>query len=57
MRIPGAVDIRMAKPGHEGAREVWHIEEDVDGKYIIFDRARDVTMGDWMAQEAANGWR
>ena len=57
MRMSTAPGIRMAKPGHEGAREVWHIEEDVDGKYIIFDRARDVTMGDWMAQEAANWWR
>jgi len=57
MRMSTAPGIRMAKPGHEGAREVWHVEEDVDGKYIIFDRARDVTMGDWMAQEAANWWR
>ena len=55
-RMASAPGVRMPKPGAQKGRQVWHLEEDSDGRYIVFDRSRDTSMGDWAAQRASGAW-
>ena len=55
-RMSTSPGLRMPKPGGQMGRQVWHLEEDSDGRYIIFDRSRDTSMGDWVAQRASSWW-
>jgi hypothetical protein len=39
-RLSNQIGIRMRTMGSSRGRNSWHIEEDTDGRYLIFDVAR-----------------